>query len=250
MRTLFAKIRAAQLKYFVHPPNPPACFFLFVLLLALSGKSAKAQLLTYETYASSLRSYVGQSWAAERAEFTQQIRGQRWAYLPNVGLAFGLPSIGLNTGQIASYKQQQGSNAAKVRAIDARYKVLLNDQLNQLRIEVEKAGIEEQKLNSLVIGLGTKRKIFSIYQEAYSKRELKALDYYSQKLSIQSAEQEYALGLQNFRITILEVERLAHYKMPNEEIYFNRGLVADSINSEPASARRKQAQVTQNLTKE
>lgn len=218
MRALFTRKRTAHSEKFVHPPNPPLVFFLILLALLLSGKSTKAQLLTYEDYAGSLRAYVGQAWAAERAEFSQQVKGQRWAYLPNVGLAFGLPSIGLNTGQIASYKQQQGTNEARVRGIDAKYKLLLNEGLNTLRIELEKALIEKQKLGNLAAALGTKRKIFSIYQEAYSKRELKTLDYYSQKLSMQNSEQEYTLAQQNFLIIILELERLAHYKMPAEEI--------------------------------
>jgi len=220
MRTLFAQIRAPRFRNFVHPPNPPLKIFLVTLLLLLSGKSTKAQLLTYDTYAISMKAYLNQQWTAERSEWTAAVRGQKWSYIPNVGLAFGLPTVGLNTGQIAAYKQQQGVNAAKLRAIDAKYQLLLNDQLNLLKIEVEKAGVEQEKLFTYSATLEARRNIFSIYQEAFQKKELKPLDFLQQKLAYESQVQQYQLAVKAYQIVVLEVERLAHYNMPNELISY------------------------------
>ncbi len=223
MRTLFRSKRAARFLNFVHPPNPPLSMFLATLLLILSFGSANGQLLNYDTYSLSMKRYLNQQWTAERAEFTEAVKGQRWSYIPSVGLAFGLPSIGLNTGQIASYKQAQGTNAAKLRAIDAKYHVLLNDQLNQLRIEIEKAENEQAKLLSYSTTMAARGRIFSIYQEQFKKREIKPLDFYQQQLSFESAQQEYVLATRSYFIVVLGVERLAHYNMPEENIFYSDG---------------------------
>jgi hypothetical protein len=220
MRTLFTGNRTARFQNFVAPPNPQARIFLTLLLLLLSWQSANAQLLNYDTYSISMKAYLNQQWTAERSEWTAAVRGQRWSYIPNVGLAFGLPTVGLNTGQIAAYKQQQGTNAAKLRAIDAKYQLLLNDQLNLLKIEVEKAGVEQAKLLTYSATLEARKSIFEIYQEAFKKKELKPLDFLQQKLAYESAVQQYLLAVKSYQIVVLEVERLAHYNMPNELISY------------------------------
>lgn len=223
MSTLFSLLRAARKRNFVHPPNPRPTILLAMLLLVLTGKNANGQLLNYGTYSLSTKAHFNALWTADRAEYTDLQRGKNWAMIPNVGLAFGLPSVSLNTGQIANYKQRQGETKAKLKSLELRYEVLLNEALNSLSIEIEKAQLEEQKLFILSGVAGIKKKIFDIHQEAFDKRAMKPLDYYREKLAYETTQQEYQIAIRTYQLVVLNVEKLAHYNTPQERIYYAEG---------------------------
>lgn len=221
MRTLFTRNRTVQNRNFVHPPHPPLKFFLLLLLLAVCGRSAKAQqLLDYDTYAVSLKSYLNKAWTAERTEYINIQKGKNWNLVPNVGFAFGLPSINLNTSAVASYKQRQAETAAKLKSIDLKYDLMLNEQLNNLRIEVEKAANENAKLLSYQAQVETRELMYKIYKEAYSKKEMKPIDYLREKLNYETFRADVDNKGRDYLVVVKNVEKLAHYNMPQEVIYY------------------------------
>lgn len=221
MRTLLRQNRTARNSNFVHPPNPPLQILLALVLMLLTGGSAKAQLKTYEQYAVSLKKYLNASWAAERAEFVDIQKGKKWNLIPSVGLQFGLPSINLNTGQIAAYKARQAENAAKLKSLELKYTVQLNAELNNLKIELEKAQNELARLDNFKEIQETRGQIFKVQTEAFNKRELKPIDIYREKLAFVTVQREYAEAVSNFRLIVLNIEKLAHYDMPNENIWYD-----------------------------
>lgn len=221
MRTLLAIFRTARNRNSVHPPNPPIGILLVGLLLVVSVLSANGQLMEYPTYALPMKAYLNRQWTAERAEFTDLQRGKNWNMVPSVGLVFGLPSVSLNTGQIASYKQRQGETKAKLKSIDLRYELLLNESLNQLRIEVEKAETERAKLGMLGELMTSREKIFKVYKESFTKREMAPLLFYKEEIAFAQSKQEYQLAAMSFQVVILNIEKLAHYGAPSEHIYYD-----------------------------
>lgn len=224
------KNRAARNQYFVHTPGPPFKILLSFLVLLLSGVNAKAQLMQYQEYSLTLKRHINELWTAERAEFLDIQKGKNWNLIPHVGLAFGLPSVSLNTGQIASYKQRQAETKAKLKSIDLKYQAMLNSELNNLRIEIEKANNEFFKLNSYAEVLNTRKQIFKIYEEAFNKKEMRPLDFYKEKLVYAAASQEYKVATHNFQITILNIERLAYYGQPTEVVYYDSSAEVEGSN--------------------
>lgn len=168
----------------------------------------------------SLKAYYNALWTADRAEFVDIQKGKNWNLIPSFGLVFGLPSVNLNTGQIATYKQRQGETRAKLKSLELRYTVLLNQALNELQIELAKAAVEARKLELTGAGLRTKRRIYTISEEAYRKHETAPLEFYRERLSYENAEQDRELAENNYWLTVLGIEKLAHYHTPSEVIYY------------------------------
>ena len=227
MCTLFPGAGTVHRPKRLSPLQPPHTAVLIGLSCLLSSLSAIAQLATpptqlqtYTTYAVSMKAYYNALWTADRAEFVDIQKGKNWNLVPSVGLVFGLPSVNLNTGQIANYKQRQGETRAKLKSLELRYTVLLNQALNELQIELAKAAVEARKLELLGAGLSTKRRIFTIAEEAYRKHETAPLEFYRERLSYENAEQDRELAENNYRLTILGIEKLAHYHTPHEVIYY------------------------------
>ena len=221
MRTLFTSNSTLLNRNFVHPPHPPLRIFLLLLLLAVCGRSANGQgLLSYETYAISMKSYLNKAWTVERTEYINIQKGKNWNLVPNVGIVFGLPSVNLNTSAIATYKQRQAETAAKLKSIDLKYELLLNESLNNLRIEMEKAKNENERLTSFQNQLATREMIYQIHKEAYSKKEMKPIDYLREKLLYETFKSEIENKNRDYVVMIKNVEKLAHYDMPQEVIYY------------------------------
>lgn len=227
MRTLFPGLSIVHRRKQIPPLQPPYTAVLSGFLCLVSSLSAiaqpaqpPAQLQTYATYAVSLKAYYNALWTADRAEYVDIQKGKNWNLVPSVGLVFGLPSVNLNTGQVANYKQRQGETRAKLKSLELKYTVLLNQALNELQIELAKAAVEARKLELLGAGLSTKRRIFTIAEEAYRKHETAPLDYYRERLSYENAEQDRELAENNYRLTVLSIEKLAHYHTPHEVIYY------------------------------
>lgn len=231
MRTLFGAPRTAQNQNSVHPPHPRHVIVLVTALMMLSVQSAKAQLREYGTYAVAMKAYLNRQWTAERAEYTAIQRGKGWNMVPSFGIVFGLPTVSLNTGQIAAYKQYQGETKAKLKSLDLRYELLLNEALNGLRIEVEKAKNEEAKLVILANTATTREILYKIHKEAYEKKESKPIDYYSEKLLYLNSIQAYQLAVKACSIVVLEVEKLAHYNMPTESITYDGDTASEGSSS-------------------
>lgn len=214
----------------ISPLQPPYSRLLAVLfglvswLSTITSASAqptqRPELQTYATYAVSLKAYYNALWTADRAEFVDVQRGKNWNLVPSVGLVFGLPSVNLNTGQIAAYKQRQGETKAKLRSLELRYTVLLNQALNELQIELAKAAVEARKLELTGAGLSTKKRIYTISEEAYRKHEVSPLEFYRERLSYENAEHDRELAGSNYQLMVLSIEKLAHYHTPREVIYY------------------------------
>jgi outer membrane protein TolC len=111
-------------------------------------------------------------------------------------------------------------NRAKLKSLELKYEVMLNEELQKLRIEYQKLEREREKADADAQLLTIRREIFAIYQEAYDKKEMKPLEYLQKKLEHESLVQAGALREQDYRIALLELIRLARYGMPDEPIWF------------------------------
>ncbi len=194
--------------------------YIFLLLFLLPGIIQAQQLPPLDSLEASLKLYYNKSWTAERAEFTDIQRGKSWNLVPSVGLVFGLPSVNLNTGQIANYMERKAVNKAKLKSMDLKYGVLLNEELQKLRIEYRKLEKHKEKAGADAQLMKIKQEIFSIYQEAYDKKEMKPLEFLQKKLEHETTVQEALLREKDYQIAVLELMRLARYGMPEEPIWY------------------------------
>ena len=209
--------RILQNRNFVHPPNPPLILLVCGLLMVLSCHSAKGQLLEYEQYKRHCKAYWNKVWTAERSEFIDIQKGKNWNLVPSVGLVFGLPSVNLNTGQIANYKERQAITKAKLKSIDLKYETIYNEELMKIKIGIAKAKelVEKYKIaNRLLI---IQKKIYNIHKEAFDKKEMKPLDFYATELTYQREEIAVDDLLREFKLEILEVEKLSHFSYDEKE---------------------------------
>jgi hypothetical protein len=106
--------------------------------LLVSGITQAQALPPLDSLEASLKLYYNKAWTADRSEFVDIQRGKSWNLVPSVGLVFGLPSVNLNTGQIADYMERKAVNRAKLKSLELKYEVMLNEELQKLRIEYQK----------------------------------------------------------------------------------------------------------------
>lgn len=88
---------------------------------------------------------------AEREEFKDFREKPIWRYLPGVGLQFGLPSVKFRLSNYFEYKRDQHLIKSKLRGIDAKVQLEMNEKIQDLRIAFRKL---ELSLDKLELGWG------------------------------------------------------------------------------------------------
>ncbi len=219
-----AKIRRQQNPKIVDTPRPPAKKLIFTVLLALSWLNTIAQdnLESWQRplseYDSSLKMYYSKKWIAERTEFVNIQKGRAWDLVPSVGIVFGLPSVNLNTGQVANYFQKKNVAKQKLRSLDLTYELVYNEDLLKLKLLYHRA---TEKYTMVYLGKDayeTKEKIYKIHKEAFEKGEMKPLDHYKELLSIQTTRYEWQMGINEFHVIMREIELLSRWKLTEQKL--------------------------------
>ena len=82
-----------------------------------------------------------------------------------------------------------------------------------------KVQIQIEKLDYLKESVELEEEIFSIYNEAYEKRELAPLDYLQKKKIFNDVKANYEIARREVELNILELYKLARWRMKNEEWY-------------------------------
>jgi hypothetical protein len=250
MRTLLAKLFTLQNGYSVHPPNPPLKRKLLLVLVLLSMQSAilKAQEKPrLDSLEIALKTYLNKQWTAERKQFTVEQKGKALNFIPSLGYGMRGPTISYSTQQLFGYLESKKVRAVSLEAIDRRYELLFNEELNKLRIEYEKTSLQEAKLKILETAINTDRKIFNIYAEAYKKQELKPLEYFQKQKQFEDIQNQLNLFKQEYFITILEIKKLAHYGVQDNSLFFEE---TDCIMLEPGAVTRRKAKPNDPTTSE
>ncbi|MGM9508792.1 hypothetical protein ACS5NO_13740 [Larkinella sp. GY13] len=171
------------------------------------------------TYEASLKRYYSQKWQADRKEFQTVHKKKWWYYLPNVGWAFGLPTVTFGTSTLAQIDRDKVMMKGKLDGIDARAKYEYNEALLQLRtmhrivvLEMEQFGYELQATKALESG------IIKIHDDTFNDEKMKPLEHLQKSLE----HERFVLQLKEKNKALvqmwLELEQFARYQMPEESL--------------------------------
>lgn len=214
--------RTLRNQNFVHPPNPPLMKLLLTLVLVLSFYNAKSQILEVPQLSAleaSLKLYHNQNWTAERAAFVYEQKGKILNYLPSVGFSFGLPTVSYSSQSLFAYKENKKARSAALASLDRSAELKYNEELNSLRIEFEKLQFQKQKVRALAASLVTEEKIFSIWQEAHRKKELKPLEFLQKKRQFEDSKTNLELAESAFNLAVLELQKMARFGQRSEKLH-------------------------------
>jgi len=191
---------------------------IFLLIFFECNSQDKIQLISLDSLEQSLKDYYGRSWQAERENFLAVSKGEIWAKLPSIGIQFGLPSVQFGTKDIYNIKQSKREKKAALVSLDLKYRVQFNEALQGLEIEYNKVRIQLEKLEYLEKSIELEEQIFKIHEEAFQKRELAPLEYLNRRKSFENVKSNYEIEKREVQIQILELYKIARWKMRNEEL--------------------------------
>ena len=224
-------------------PRPPVLGIIFTVLCVLSCFNAICQdspnvklrihLRPVAEYEVALKKYYNQMWTAERTEFVNIQKGRAWDLVPNVGLVFGLPSVNLNTGQIANYYQKKSIAKQKLKSLDMSFQTAYNEETQKLRVEHEKAKMMIENLYLSYRKVTLEQWIYDIHKEAFDKKEMKPEDFYAKKLVWFRSEDELKAREEAIRLLIFDIEKIARYNLPDDPIWYENLGEDDSLMHSP-----------------
>ncbi len=209
---------------FVHPSGLPSKVkalwigFIISWFYTINVFSQIEGLKDVKEYEYSVKVYYNKLWTAKRAEFKNTQKRQLWSFVPHVGLTFGMPTILFNTTAIAQYYKNKHSIKSKMRSLDLEYTLMLNENIKIISIEYAKIKVQAEKAQLDQSVLEIKKKIFLLISEGYNKNEIKPLDYYNAQLDYQQMIVTYNKFTRDIKIQVLELEKIAHYNLTNEEL--------------------------------
>lgn len=197
-----------------------AAFYSIVVTFVLIGANCLSQelkpLLTYEN---SLHEFYMAQRHAQREEFKEFKEKPIWKYLPDVGLQFGLPSIQFRVSNYFQFKRDQHLLNAKVKSIDAKLQLEMNEQIQALRIAYQKLQLDAEKMK-----LAKGRQVFlerlhAIDVECCKRNECTPEECHKSELAFYQAIETIRLKELDYSISILELERMARYNLPNYNFF-------------------------------
>lgn len=195
------------------------CFLLkFSVLVA--QKSIKTELREFSEYEKSLKSYYLKLWHAQREEFKDLNEKSFLYYAPSLGLQFGLPSVQFTTRDYANYKRDKMLLRSKLNSLDARLELEMNERLQGLEVEHHKIKLEYDKLAVYQGKLKYLRSLHEIKQECCRRRECTPEDCKKADLEMYGYEEQEKLTELEIGIKILDLEKLAKYKLPMEHFTY------------------------------
>lgn len=192
------------------------CCFLLKFSVLVAQKATKTELRDFSEYEKSLKSYYLKLWHAQREEFKDLNEKSFLYYAPSIGLQFGLPNIQFSTRDYANYKRDKMLLRSKLNSLDARLELEMNERLQALKVEYEKVNVEYDKLAVFQGKLKYLRSLHEIKQECCRRRECSPEDCKKADLEMYGYEEQEKLTELEIGIKILDLEKLAKYKLPME----------------------------------
>jgi len=185
-----------------------AVFFSFI------GVLQSQELKSLKTYENSLVQFYRLQRTAEREEFKDFKEKPIWRYLPDVGLQFGLPSVQFRLSNYFEYKRDQHLIKSKLRGIDAKVQLKMNEKIQDLRIAFRKL---ELSLDKLKLGRGKLiylKRLHAIDQECCRTENCTPGQCHRFDLNYYQATEAIKLKEMDYKIDVLELERMAKYELP------------------------------------
>lgn len=192
------------------------CCFLLKIEVLFAQKTAKIELLEFSEYEKGLKSYYLKLWHAKREEFKDLNVKSFLYYFPTVGLQFGLPSVQFTTRDYANLKRDKELLRSKLNSLDESLELEMNVLLQALKIEHSKIKLEYDKLAVFQGKLKYLRSLHEIKQECCRRRECTPEECKKADLELYGYEEQEKLADIEIGIKILELEKLAKYKLPHE----------------------------------
>ncbi|RAJ89864.1 hypothetical protein LX87_05659 [Larkinella arboricola] len=178
-------------------------------------------------YETNLKRYYTTKWQADRKEFETVHKKKWWYYLPNVGWAFGLPTVTLGTSTLAQIDRDKTVMKAKLDGIDAKAHYEYNEALLELRTryrlltrEREHDRLERQLTDPV------ENSIMQIHTDAFTDQKITPLEHLQKKREHSRFKLQRHERRNELYHHWLELEQLARYQMPQET------LQADEVNPE------------------
>lgn len=193
-------------------------FGLFWLKIGvmMAQKSHLTELKDFSEYQKSLKSYYLKLWHAKREEFKDLNEKSFLYYAPSVGFQFGLPSINFSTRDYANYKRDKMLHKSKLNSLDETLELEMNERLQALAVEYIKVKLEYDKLAVYQGKLKYLKALHEIKQECCRRRECTPEDCKKADYEMYSFEEQEKLTQLEIGIKILDLEKLAKYKLPME----------------------------------
>jgi hypothetical protein len=192
-----------------------AYFLSFWMIFSSFGGVLHGQeLKSLKMYEKSLIGFYRLQRTAEREEFKDFKEKPIWRYLPDVGLQFGLPSVQFRLSNYFEYKRDQHLIKSKLRGIDSKMQLEMNEKIQDLRIAFSKLELDLQKLKLAQGKIVFLEKLRAIDEEYCRSFECSPEQCHEPELSFYQAIEIIKLREVDYKIGILEIERSAKYNLP------------------------------------
>ncbi|NME72795.1 TolC family protein [Flammeovirga aprica] len=163
----------------------------------------------------SIRHYYNKEFYAQYAEWADDGKGRVWTYLPDVGFAFGLPTVTLSTRQIKQAKKMEKQRDQKLQSTLDMLTLKMNTDIQKLRVLYQKYEHNRQLLQEKMELLNIDFKIFDIYKEGYEKNEIEPLTYLQQKKTYIQSQNSIAEYTRNLKEELTDIYILSKYALPS-----------------------------------
>ena len=177
----------------------------------ISAVSFSQELKPLSVYEASLQSYYQSAWKANREEFRDLQRKPFWNYVPDVGFAWGLPIIHWRLSEIFQYRRDKFLLERKLKSLDMKMEIELNQQMQVLGIEYEKVKLEQERIKIAEEKHRIEEAIYAIGVECCEKRECTPEQCRKKDLErFESLERIRVMQIE-FKVLVLEIEKLSHF---------------------------------------
>nr|WP_236941135.1 TolC family protein [Flammeovirga sp. MY04] len=211
------------------PPIPPlgkGLFFVFLFLLESQHLIAQNSISVKQNFDTisiakltdleeSIMVYYQKDFIADYIAWQDDGKGRIWSYMPDVGFAFGLPTMNLSTRHIKSAKKQEKQRKQKLESIKEKRTLLMNTDIQKLRVLYEKFINDQEQLAEKMKVLEIDQKILDIYTEGYEQNEIDPLTYLNQQKSHLQSELIIHEFIRNLQEQKTMIYILAKYQLPN-----------------------------------
>ena len=166
-------------------------------------------------YEASLQSYYQSAWKAGREEFKDLNRKSFWDYVPDVGFGWGLPIINWRLSNIFQYRRDRFLMDRRLKSLDMKMELEMNQQLQALGIEYEKLQLEQERIKVAQEKYTIEAAIYAIGVECCEKRECTPEQCRKKDLERFEASERIRVMRINYDIMVLELEKMAHFGIKN-----------------------------------
>ena len=190
--------------------------FTFFLCFNVWCTCIRAQIITpLDSLESSLTAYYHSLSNADIAEYSESNKYNWLFFVPSVGYDFVGHNymVTYNLSNIGSYAKAREANSNKVRSIEKRNMISLDNALLQLRVSYEQINnlIDRFAYDQYIID--TERELFSIYQNQYKRDEINHEEYLKHHITLMQKESALNSKRSSIEAEIHRLETLANTKI-------------------------------------